>query len=110
MQSYIIGSEGGLHLRHAALLVKMACGFDADITLQHNFQTSNAKSIMEVMILGVKSGQVLTLMAEGPDAGRALNALGTLIGSVFNGARIDAEPDEAYCPLPTSHPALVAVA
>ncbi len=110
MESYMIQNDGDLNTRHAALLVKMACGFNADITLQHNFQTANAKSILEVMMLGVQSGAVLTVMAQGPDSHRALNALGTLIRTMFKGARMDSESDEISTLLPSSHPALVTVA
>ena len=50
-QKITIGNRLGLHARASAKLVSLASEFDAEITLQRNGQSVNAKSIMGIMML-----------------------------------------------------------
>ena len=74
-----IDSEHGLHLRSAAMIAKTAVDFQADIQVAYGNKTVNGKSTMGLMTLGTpKSGQI-TVLAEGLDAGSALDAIETLL-------------------------------
>jgi len=46
----------GLHARAAAKVVKVAEGFDAEITLSHDGQTVSATSIMDLLLLAAAPG------------------------------------------------------
>lgn len=67
----------GLHARPAALLARKAVGFDAEITVNG----ADAASVLEVMALGVKQGESVRLVATGPQAREAIDALVELLES-----------------------------
>jgi phosphocarrier protein len=76
----------GLHARAAAKLVTTASGFAAEIKLRRGEREVNGKSIMGVMMLAASQGTTIELLAEGDDAGAALDALEQLIGERFGEA------------------------
>ncbi|MFP6590298.1 MAG: HPr family phosphocarrier protein [Candidatus Latescibacterota bacterium] len=76
----------GIHARPATLLVQAASRFEADIFLSKgDVSRINGKSIMGVMMLAAEKGTQLLLEAEGSDAEAALEALGELLASDFEG-------------------------
>jgi phosphocarrier protein len=75
--------QSGLHARPAALFVQAATQFGSDITVTHGEREANAKSILNVLTLGVNQGASITLQAEGEDADQALEALKALIEDNF---------------------------
>jgi phosphotransferase system HPr (HPr) family protein len=75
--------EVGLHARPAALFVKRAGQFGADVRVSHDEKEANAKSILQVLTLGVEQDDEITVCAEGDDAEEALEALKTLVESDF---------------------------
>ena len=77
--------EVGLHARPAALFVQTAKQFGSAIMVTHGEREANAKSILSVLTLGVDQGAVITLYAEGEDAGQALEALEALVEDNFGG-------------------------
>jgi phosphotransferase system HPr (HPr) family protein len=76
-----------LHLRAAGVLVQLAGGFKAEITLSREgataSQRANAKSIMSVLALAAGRGTELIIEAEGADAEPAVEALSGLIARGF---------------------------
>lgn len=81
-----IKNKVGLHARPASLFVREAVKFQSNITVLHGEKQANAKSILNVLALGVNQGAQITLRAEGPDAELALQALQTLIETNFGEA------------------------
>lgn len=78
--------EAGLHLRPAALFVQTAAQFQSDVRVSNKERDGgfkNAKSALEVMMLGVNQGDTITIRAEGEDEGAAVEALQALIKSNF---------------------------
>ena len=73
----------GLHARPAALFVQAAKKFDCDIKVTHGKRQANAKSILNVLALGVNQGAVITISAEGEGADQAVAALEALVESNF---------------------------
>jgi phosphotransferase system HPr (HPr) family protein len=70
-----ISNTVGLHARPAALFVQEAKKFTSDIIVLLGDSEADAKSILDLLMLGANQGSVITVRAEGPDAEAALAAL-----------------------------------
>ena len=79
-----ITNKLGLHLRAAALLVKIASGFEAEIRLRKGDMEVDAKSIMGVLGLEGALGVELSVSADGLDEESALRAIVGLIEAKFD--------------------------
>ena len=79
-----IVNERGLHARASAKFVKMAAGFDAEVTVSRDGTTVDARSIMGLMMLAAGIGSTIEIAAEGPEAQPALDALIELVQSRFD--------------------------
>jgi phosphotransferase system HPr (HPr) family protein len=76
----------GLHARPASLFVQTANKFASEITVQNLTDKSeavNAKSILNVLTLGVMQNHEIEIKADGVDAEQATEALKTLIEDNF---------------------------
>ncbi len=62
----------GLHARPASITVSSASKFDSDIKIEANGKSGNLKSIMNIMALGIKQGDSVTIEANGSDADAAI--------------------------------------
>lgn len=71
--------KSGLQARQAALFVQEANRYKSDVYLQKDEKKVNAKSIMGIMSLAIAKGTVITLMADGDDADKAITSLSSLI-------------------------------
>ncbi|MBL6752411.1 MAG: HPr family phosphocarrier protein [Nevskia sp.] len=74
----------GLHARAAARLVTLAARFLSDIQVRKDARQASGKSIMGVMMLAAAQGSSITLIAQGPDAAEALEALAALVANRFD--------------------------
>jgi phosphocarrier protein HPr len=83
-QQVTITNKLGLHLRAAALLVKTASGFEAEIRLRKGDMEVDAKSIMAVLGLEGALGVELLVTADGSDEEMALRTLVGLIEAKFD--------------------------
>lgn len=79
MRELIISNQYGIHARPAALFVKAASRFDADISVEKDGTVVSGKSIMGLMTLEAGRGAVLRVTAEGPDGEEALDYLEDLV-------------------------------
>ncbi len=82
-QTFTIRNRLGLHARAAALLVKTANRFDAEVTIEKDGLEVNGKSIMGVLMLAASRGSKITLRVSGDHANQALQTLGKLIEDKF---------------------------
>ena len=82
-----ICNERGLHARASAKFVKLAGGFDAEVTVSRDGQTVDARSIMGLMMLAAGVGSQVEIEADGPQAQEALDALTALIENRFEEER-----------------------
>ena len=73
--NYTITEELGIHARPAGLLVKLAAGFQSDITIVKDGKEANAKRIMALMGLSATKGTEITVKVEGPDEDDAAKAV-----------------------------------
>jgi phosphotransferase system HPr (HPr) family protein len=74
-QEVTIINKLGLHARPAALLVKTATKFDAEVFLKKGTLEVNGKSIMGVMMLAAEMGSKILVVARGADEKEALEAM-----------------------------------
>ncbi|MCI6732371.1 MAG: HPr family phosphocarrier protein [Lachnospiraceae bacterium] len=72
--SYVIKDEIGIHARPAGLLVKEAKNFESTITLECKGKKAAAGRLMAIMGMGVKTGDEVTVSAEGADEDAAIAA------------------------------------
>jgi phosphocarrier protein len=82
-QTFTIRNRLGLHARAAALLVKTANRFSAEVTLEKDGVEVNGKSIMGVLMLAASKGSKVTVRAQGDGASVALQTIGKLIEDKF---------------------------
>jgi phosphocarrier protein len=73
----------GLHARPASIFVQTSNKFNSDIQIEYDQKTANAKSILQVLSLGVKKGGVISLKINGADEIQALTTLKKLIMEDF---------------------------
>jgi phosphocarrier protein len=74
----------GLHARPAAMFVRIASRYRAEVWVEKEGENVNGKSIMGLMMLAAGQGSKLQIRCEGPDADKALAELEELIASKFN--------------------------
>jgi phosphotransferase system HPr (HPr) family protein len=68
-----------LHARPAAVIVRAAMPYAADITIAAGDREADAKSLLALLALGARGGTPLRLTASGDDAAVALDTLGALV-------------------------------
>ena len=83
-QEITIVNRLGLHARAAAQLVRMANEYPCDIHLDKDGQVSNAKSVMEVLMLGAPVGTSIKISADGEKEEEALRAIVALFEARFH--------------------------
>ena len=77
-------NKRGLHARAATKLVQCCQGFDANVTVSHKGRTADAANIMSLLMLAAPCGSQLDIIAEGRQAGQALDALQALFDARFD--------------------------
>ncbi len=78
----IVNSEG-LHARPADMLARTALKFRSQIQVQCRNERVDAKSTLNLLILGATQGTEIIIEAEGDDAQEAVEALATLVTGGF---------------------------
>ena len=82
----VVKHSAGLHARPASKFVQIAGKYPCKVTVQNITEESkvaNAKSILQVLTLGVNQDHKIVLTAEGEQENEALEALKELIESNF---------------------------
>ena len=74
----------GLHARPAMSLVDVASKYASRITITRGSQSVDGKSIMQIMMLAATKGTILEVVAEGPDAKDACEAIKALVARGFD--------------------------
>ncbi len=89
--------EAGLHARPASRLVRTANEFDAEVTIEAvdgDAPAASAASMLGVTGLNVKQGERVRIVAEGPDAEAALDAIEGILTEPVGGGTDAADRDE----------------
>jgi phosphocarrier protein len=83
MKTFKLKNKLGMHARAAALFVRIAQKYRAEIFIERNGQTVNGKSILGILTLACPMGGMITVSAQGTDASQALAELEDLIENKF---------------------------
>jgi len=82
-KNLVVQNKLGIHARPAALFAKTANRFKSDVFVEKDGETINAKSIMGLMMLAAGPGSKILILAKGPDATEAVQAIEDLLASKF---------------------------
>ncbi len=76
----------GLHARASRKLAELALGYDdaTRIVVRRDEDEADARSLMDLMMLGAGIGMDIEVEADGPAAEAALNAIEALIAAKFH--------------------------
>jgi phosphocarrier protein len=80
----VVKNKLGIHARPAAMFVKTANRFTAEIFVEKDGEKVNGKSIMGLMMLAAGPGSRIIVFAEGDDAPAALENIEALINRKFD--------------------------
>jgi len=78
-KTVIIKNKTGLHARPASRFVQTASKFKCNIKLIKDEKSIDAKSIIEVLSMGINQGSKVTISADGEDEKEAVNTLAELV-------------------------------
>lgn len=78
-----VNNQVGLHARPATFFIQKANEFKSSIWVEKEERRVNAKSLLGVLSLGIVQGTVIQLIADGPDAEEAVEALVELLSGDF---------------------------
>ena len=75
----VLSHQNGLHLTPIQQVVRAASEFSADIKIHFNDKVADAKSAMELMLLGATQGSQLAVEGVGPNAQDAVEAVARVL-------------------------------
>ncbi|MFW5883793.1 MAG: HPr family phosphocarrier protein [Verrucomicrobiota bacterium] len=76
----------GIHARPAAMIVRLANKYDAEVTVEKDDEEVNGKSIMGLMMLAAGQGSQLCFRVEGANGKELLDELEALFDRKFEEA------------------------
>lgn len=74
-QKITVTNPSGLHLRPAGVLSQTAMKFKCDVCIESGDKKVVAKSVLNVMSAGIKTGTEITLICDGEDEAEAMRSL-----------------------------------
>ncbi|MCZ6671846.1 MAG: HPr family phosphocarrier protein [Verrucomicrobia bacterium] len=74
----------GIHARPAAMIVRIANKYEAEVNVERDGELVNGKSIMGLMMLAAGEGSKLKFIATGSGAKEVLEEMDQLFQSKFN--------------------------
>jgi phosphocarrier protein len=78
-----VNNKMGIHARPAAMIVRIANKYTAEVTVEKDDEQVNGKSIMGLMMLAAGNGSTLRFSADGNDADKMLDEMITLFERKF---------------------------
>ena len=80
----VVLNKLGIHARPAAMFVKTANRFAADVFVEKDRERVNGKSIMGLMMLAAGPGSRIFVCAQGADAAQAVHEIEALVARKFD--------------------------
>ena len=80
-----VSNPQGIHLRPAYLIAELAGKFESDVNLELAGTKVDGKSVLEIIGLAASNGSELSVLADGPDASQAVDAIVQLFEQGFPG-------------------------
>lgn len=84
MIKVVIQSENGMHARPASQIVSACNAYESEIFINHQDTQANARSIMNLLGLGISKGDEVEVVADGPDADEAEQAIAKILGEAHD--------------------------
>ncbi|MGA1205219.1 MAG: HPr family phosphocarrier protein [Opitutales bacterium] len=78
-----VSNKMGIHARPAAMIVRVANKYQAEVTVEKDDEQVNGKSIMGLMMLAAGNGTTLKFIASGGDADAMLKEMTELFARQF---------------------------
>ena len=102
-QTFVLPNPLGIHARPAARLVNIASAYHAVITINKDAQMADATSINQLITLGARQGDTITVRARGSQAKAALTAITALIANNLGDPQ-ESAADQPVTPAPVINP------
>ena len=80
-QEITVTNEVGLHAKPATYFIQKANEFQSGIWVEKDERRVNAKSLLDILSLGIVQGTTVTLIADGSDEEAAVKTLAELVNS-----------------------------
>jgi phosphocarrier protein HPr len=74
-KDYIITASDGIHARPATALIRLAKKFGSEIHLRKGNNSVKLKSMLNILAIGAKGGDIVTVVIEGEDEAIAAEAI-----------------------------------
>ena len=81
-ETVVLTAPNGMHARPAGELVKLAKSLDGKVTLATSVKSVSASSMLGVLSLGIKSGTLITVTADGGSEQANLRAIVDFIANI----------------------------
>ena len=78
-----VSNKMGIHARPAAMIVRVANKYSAEVMVEKDDEQVNGKSIMGLMMLAAGNGSTLRFIASGNDADDMLEDMSALFARKF---------------------------
>jgi phosphocarrier protein len=80
-----IVNQRGLHARASRKLAELALSYDTTrISVRYDEEEADARSLMDLMMLGAGVGSEIEVEARGPQADEAMSAVESLVAARFH--------------------------
>lgn len=76
-------NQRGLHARASRKLAELVLAYEATVVVRRDGEEADATSLMDLMMLGAGIGSDIEVVAEGPQAAEALDAIEKLVADKF---------------------------
>ena len=74
-KDYIITAAEGMHARPATSLVKLTKNYSSQISLKKGDRTVKLSSLLNILSLGIKGGETISIIIDGEDETSAIIAI-----------------------------------
>lgn len=81
-KSFVISNDQGIHARPATVLVQRANQFKSDMTITLDTVSTDLKSIMGVLSLGITRGSTIHISINGSDEVEAMESIAKVIQTI----------------------------
>lgn len=73
---YTILAPQGMHARPATILIKLVKNYKSVVSLKRGDKTVRLNSMLNILALTIKGGEIITVVVEGEDEAEAAQAIG----------------------------------
>lgn len=82
-RTFTLFNDRGLHMRPSQKLVDVAKHCDATVIIKAHGRDVSTRSLLHVMAAGIRSGDTITVVCEGPEESEAMAQIQALIENDF---------------------------